>query len=116
MEKPVILVVDDEDPVRDFIRYILENSGYAVLTAVDGERALQVSRTFPTTIHLLLSDVNMPKLGGMALREQILRERPGVKVLLLSGTVEPPDGVEFLPKPFQAEILKQRVRRLLSAG
>ena len=116
MEKPVILVVDDEDPVRDFIRYILETAGYAVLTAADGERALQVSRTFPTTIHLLLSDVLTPKLGGVALRAQILRERPGMKVLLLSGTVaQPPDGVEFLRKPFQAETLRHRVRRLLPA-
>jgi two-component system, cell cycle sensor histidine kinase and response regulator CckA len=117
MEKPVILVVDDEAQVRDFIRYILETDGYAVLTAADGEQALHVFRTFPTTIHLLLSDVLMPKLGGIDLREQILRERPGMKVLLLSGTVEePPEGVEFLRKPFQAEILTQQVRRLLSVG
>ena len=115
MEKPVILVVDDEDPVREFVRYILETEGYAVLTAADGEQALQVSRTFPTTIHLLLSDVLMPNLGGMELREQILRERPAIKVLLLSGTVEPPEGVEFLRKPFQAETLRHQVRSLLSA-
>jgi two-component system, cell cycle sensor histidine kinase and response regulator CckA len=117
MEKPVILVADDEAQVRDLIRYILESAGYAVLTAADGEQALQVSRTFPTTIHLLLSDVLMPKLDGIALREQILQERPATKVLLLSGTAErPPGEVEFLRKPFQAEILTQHVRRLLSAG
>ena len=88
-----------------------------MLTAADGEQALQVSRTFPTTIHLLVSDMLMPKLGGMELCEQILRERPGMKALLLSGTVEePPEGVEFLRKPFQAEILKQQVRRLLSGS
>lgn len=116
MEKPVILVVDDEDSVRNFICYILETAGYAVLTAADGEQALQVYRTFPTTIHLLLSDVFMPNLGGMALREQILREHPGMKVLLMSGTVEqPPEGVEFLRKPFEPEILTQLVRRLLPA-
>jgi two-component system, cell cycle sensor histidine kinase and response regulator CckA len=115
MEKPVILVADDEVPVRDFIRYILETAGYAVLTAADGEQALHVSRTFPTTIHLLVSDVLMPKLGGVALREQILRERPAMKVLLMSGTIEHPvEGVEFLRKPFQAETLRDHVRRLLS--
>jgi DNA-binding NtrC family response regulator len=117
MEKQVILVVEDEAGVRDLIRYILETAGYDVLTAADGEQALQVSRTFPTTIHLLVSDVIMPKLDGMALREQILRERPAMKVLLLSGALEPPlEGVEVLRKPFQAEILIQQVRRLLSAG
>jgi len=115
MEDPVILVVEDEAGVRDLIRYILETAGYAVLTAGDGEQALQVSRKFPTTIHLLVSDVLMPKLGGIELCEQILRERPAMKVLLMSGTVEqPPEGVEFLRKPFQAEILTQLVRRLLS--
>jgi CheY-like chemotaxis protein len=116
MEEPVILVVEDEALVRDLIRYILETAGYAVLTAADGEQALQVSRTFPTTIHLLVSDLLMPKLGGMELSEQILRERPAMKVLLLSGSEEqPPGGVEFLRKPFQAEILRHHVRRLLPA-
>jgi CheY-like chemotaxis protein len=117
IEKPVILVVEDEDRIRDLIRDMLETAGYAVLTAADGKQALQVSRTFPTTIHLLVSDVLMPKLGGIELCEQILRERPAMKVLLLSGTVEqPPEGVEFLRKPFRAEILIQHVQRLLSAG
>ena len=118
MEEPVILVVEDEPFVRDLIRYILETAGYAVLTAADGEQALQVSRTFPTTIHLLVSDVLMPKLGGMELCEQILRERPALKVLLMSGTVveQPREGVAFLRKPFRAEILRDHVRRLLLAA
>ena len=118
MEEPVILVVEDEPFVRDLIRYILETAGYAVLTAADGEQALQVSRTFPTTIHLLVSDVLMPKLGGMELCEQILRERPALKVLLMSGTVveQPREGVAFLRKPFRAEILRDHVRRLLPAA
>ena len=118
MDKPVILVADDETPVRELVRHILETAGYAVLTAADGEQALQVSRTFPTTIHLLVSDVLMPKLGGMELCEQILRERPALKVLLMSGTVveQPREGVAFLRKPFRAEILRDHVRRLLPAA
>jgi len=117
MEKTVILVADDDGHVRDLIRQVLETDGYAVLTAADGEQALQVSRTFPTTIHLLLSDVLMPKLGGMALCEQLLRERPAMNVLLLSGTVEQPrEGVPFLRKPFRVEILRDHVRRLLPAA
>ena len=118
MEESVILVVEDEPFVRDLIRYILETAGYAVLTAADGEQALQVSRTFPTTIDLLVSDVLMPKLGGMELCEQILRERPALKVLLMSGTVveQPREGVPFLRKPFRAEILRDHVRRLLPAA
>ena len=118
MEEPVILVAEDEAFVRDLIRYVLETAGYAVLTAADGEQALQVSRTFPTTIHLLVSDVLMPKLGGMELCDQILRERPALKVLLMSGTVvdQRREGVEFLRKPFRAEILRDHVRHLLPAA
>ena len=118
MKEPVILVVEDEAFVRDLIRYILETAGYAVLTAADGEQALQVSRTFPTAIHLLVSDVLMPKLGGIELCELMLRERPALKVLLMSGTVveQPREGVAFLRKPFRAEILRDHVRRLLPAA
>jgi two-component system, cell cycle sensor histidine kinase and response regulator CckA len=114
METSHILVVDDEELLRDFMRDSLETAGYVVLTATNGEEALQLSRAFPTTIHLMVSDVIMPKLGGVALRERILQERPAIKVLLVSGTVEQPlQGVEFLRKPFQAETLRNHVRRLL---
>ena len=71
-------------------------------TAEDGEQALDLSRGFHGTIHVLVSDIEMPKLDGLALREQILRERPPVKVLLMSGSAgEPFEDVAFLPKPFQ---------------
>jgi DNA-binding NtrC family response regulator len=114
MEVPHILVADDEPVVRDFIRHTLEAAGYIVLTAANGEEALQVSRAFPTTIHLLVADVLMPKLGGVALRERILLERPAIKVLLVSGAVNQPlQGMEFLQKPFQADTLIHHVRRLL---
>jgi CheY-like chemotaxis protein len=114
MEKPHILVADDEPMVRDFVCHILEAAGYIVLTAADGEEALLVSRAFPTTIHLLVADVFMPKLGGVALRERILQERPAIKVLLVSGAVNQPlEGMEFLRKPFRAETLIHYVQRLL---
>jgi YesN/AraC family two-component response regulator len=71
------------------------------LCAADGQEALQLSRAFPHKIHLVLSDVEMPKVNGLQLREKLLEERPGTKMLLMSGrqvelSVEQP----FLRKPF----------------
>jgi len=101
--------------VRDMVRMGLETSGYFVLAARDGEEALEISRKFPSRIHALVSDVVMPKLDGVRLRERILCERPGIKVLLMSGTGcdLPLKEVAFLRKPFQIEDLKTSVRKLL---
>jgi CheY-like chemotaxis protein len=111
--RPVILVADDEVAIRNIARFTLEEAGYFVLTAGDGEQALNLSRDFQGSIHVLVSDMAMPKLDGIALREQILRERPAVKVLLMSGSTDRPlEGVAFLPKPFAGGELQQRVREL----
>src|SRR5581483_5051002 len=114
----VVLVAEDEVIVRNLLRIGLEAAGFFVLAAADGDEALQLSRKFPGTIHGLVSDIVMPNLDGIRLREQILRERPAVKVLLISGTGagSPLAGVPFLAKPFRIEDLKARVRKLLSPG
>jgi two-component system, cell cycle sensor histidine kinase and response regulator CckA len=113
----VILVADDDQPVRDFIAQTLEGCGHCVLTAADGEQALDISRRFPGIIHLLISDVMMPRLDGLSLRQKILLERPAVKVLLISGTLEQGiESVPFLKKPFQVEDLKRWVERLALAA
>jgi DNA-binding NtrC family response regulator len=82
------------------------------MVAESGEQALELSRCFAGTIHALVSDVRMPKVDGFALREQIVVERPGIKVLLMSGQATIPHGVPFLRKPFKAETLTESVRRL----
>lgn len=88
-----------------------------MLTAGDGEQALILSREFRGTIHVLVSDIVMPKLDGMALREQMLRERPTVRVLLMSGSADRPlEGVAFLPKPFAGGELEQRVQELAESA
>ena len=92
----------------------IRDRGYFVLTAEDGEQALDLSRGFHGTIHVVVSDMAMPKLNGIALREQILCERPRVKVLLMSGSAgQPFEGVAFLPKPFSPGQLEQGVQQLL---
>jgi CheY-like chemotaxis protein len=85
-----------------------------VLSASDGRQALALSRKFPGTIHALVTDVVMPDLDGSGLCEQILRERPAIKVLLMSGFGRPVHGLPFLPKPFKVEELQQKVRQLVT--
>jgi len=115
-EQPVILLADDEASVLDFARLTLQRAGYIILVACDREEALRISRTFPGEIHALVSDVMMPKLNGIALREKILMERPGIRVLLMSGTMKESafPGIDFLPKPFQIDELKRRVQALFA--
>jgi len=113
----VILIAEDEVLVRNVARIVLESEGYFILTSADGEEALSISRQFPGTIHALLSDVRMPRLDGVELRETILRERPAIRVLLMSGIVKTPaKSIPFLRKPFGPAVLKERMRQLLSAA
>jgi DNA-binding response OmpR family regulator len=109
----VILIVDDEPVIRNIVRVALEEEGYFILTAADGEEALLLSRTFPGAIHLLLTDVQMPKLNGLQLRERLREERPATRVLLMSGRVGMAAEQAFLAKPFSRDVLKERVRRML---
>jgi DNA-binding NtrC family response regulator len=109
-----VLVVDDEEMICQLARMTLEAAGFFVLAAGNGEQALMLSRRFPGTIHVLVSDIVMPRMSGLALRQQILRERPAIQVLLMSGQMDHPlEGAAFLPKPFRVEDLIERVRQLL---
>jgi two-component system cell cycle sensor histidine kinase/response regulator CckA len=111
----VVLIAEDELIVRNVARISLESEGYFVLVGDNGEEALTLSRQFPGKIDALLSDVRMPRLDGLQLREAIMMERPGIKVLLMSGQVDAPTpDTPFLRKPFTPAILKQRMRQLLT--
>jgi DNA-binding response OmpR family regulator len=109
----VILVAEDEVMICNIVRIALEEMGFFVLTASDGEQALELSRNFRGTIHALVSDIVMPNLDGLGLCEQIRRERPEIKVLLLSGTAGPLEGVSFLRKPFGVEEIQEKMRQLV---
>jgi CheY-like chemotaxis protein len=114
--RAIILLADDEVLIRNVARRVLQSAGYFVLPANDGEEALDISRQYPGKIHVLLSDVNMPNLDGLELREQILFERPGTKVLLMSGQIESPaESIPFLRKPFRSSVLKERIHQLLDS-
>src|SRR5215469_6301454 len=109
----VVLVAEDEVTICNIVRIALEEMGIFVLTASDGTQALELSRKFPGAIDALVSDTVMPNLDGFGLCDQIRRERPEIKVLLMSGTCGPVDGVSFLQKPFGVEELKQKMRRVV---
>src|SRR5262249_29673050 len=80
-----ILLVEDEDPVRAMTREILEDNGYSVLEAPHGVEAIRVSQAYQGTIDLLLTDVVMPQMGGGPLAQQLTAQRPGLRVLFVSG-------------------------------
>ncbi|HUA61682.1 MAG TPA: response regulator [Verrucomicrobiae bacterium] len=113
--QPVALIADDEAVICELARAAFEAAGFFVLTASDGDEALQISRGFRGCIHILVSDIVMPNLDGLALREQILRERPAIQVLLMSGYSDLQfQGGPFLLKPFKLADLMQKVHELLA--
>jgi DNA-binding NtrC family response regulator len=119
-----VLVVEDEADVRTLTANALTMHGYRVLSASNGVEALQVSEMHDGPIHLLLTDVVMPQLGGMELVEQLQPQRPEMRVLYMSGYADRPlvrrflsdPNVAFLPKPFNADMLAQKVRSVLEDG
>jgi CheY-like chemotaxis protein len=119
-----ILLVEDEDGVRALTRYILQNGGYTVLEARDGAEALRLASTHAGRIHLLLSDVVMPRLSGRELAEHLRHSLPTLKVLFLSGYTDDEvmrhgilqAEVHFLQKPFSPAALAQKVREVLDSA
>ena len=118
-----ILLVEDADPLRKLAEMFLKESGYRILSAPDGQQALQVARQHFGPIHLLLTDVVMPGMNGRVLGERLAPSQPGMKVLYMSGytdsfiaghgVLEP--GTQLLHKPFTQETLTRKVRDVLDA-
>lgn len=119
-----ILLVEDEAIVRALSREVLQESGYNVLDAPDGDSALLVSQEYNGPIHLLVTDVVMPGMGGLALREKIVEFYPQIKVLYVSGYTDDAvvkygvlhEEVNFLQKPFSPDSLASKVREVLDSA
>jgi two-component system cell cycle sensor histidine kinase/response regulator CckA len=116
-----LLLVEDEAAVRTFMSDILEASGYKLLVAGDGAEALSVGGTYRGPIHLLITDVVMPRMGGATLAGRLAPLRPETRVLYISGYTDDslahrgvlgPD-VAFLEKPFSSDALLRKVREVL---
>jgi PAS domain S-box-containing protein len=116
-----ILLVEDDPQVRDLTREVLETRGYRVLVAEKPVAASSMSEGYAGKIDLLLTDVVMPGLSGNELAIQVLRQRPGIKVLFMSGYTDHAvihsgpleNGVHFLQKPFTPSSLATKIREIL---
>ena len=119
-----VLLVEDDDGLRAFIRSTLEEYGYTVLEASHGKEALAFARAFARPIDLLLSDVVMPEMGGRALAEQLAALRPEARLIFMSGYTNDiimrhgimEAEVEFIQKPYTIVALLTKIRDVLDQG
>jgi CheY-like chemotaxis protein len=117
-----VLLVEDEETILRVGRELLSSLGYRVLTAPDGVRALELVASHRGRIHLLITDVVMPKMGGFELATKLAERQPGLRVLYSSGYTESAiveqgvlaEGINFLQKPYSPSTLARRVREALS--
>jgi two-component system cell cycle sensor histidine kinase/response regulator CckA len=109
-QKPVILVVDDEEPVRHIATAVLGNAGYEVLVAADGIEALELVQQRDGDLDVLLTDIVMPRMGGFSLAQHIEQICPNCRILLMTGychVLEQPTSHKHpvLEKPFRVQTL-----------
>lgn len=120
--RPAILVAEDDDAVREFVRIVLDQSGFEVRAAPNGRAAGELFDADPGAFDMLLTDVVMPLVSGVELAERVRAARPELPVLFMSaypGTpgLSPcplPPGADLLEKPFSLTQLLDRVRATLA--
>jgi two-component system cell cycle sensor histidine kinase/response regulator CckA len=119
-----VLLVEDQDAVREFTTTLLEEFGYRVLEASNGPDAIALAQQHHATIHLLITDIILPVMDGRVLAERLRAIHPETKVLYISGYSEERIGrnktlegdVALLQKPFTSDALGARVRGILNGG
>jgi signal transduction histidine kinase/ActR/RegA family two-component response regulator len=119
-----VLLVEDGEALREVLQRVLEELGYRVLVASDGEEALGVGAQHEGPIHILVTDVVMPNLGGRELALELWKTRPETRVLFMSGYTEDAilhqslrrTTVGFIGKPFRPDFLAAKVREMLDAA
>jgi PAS domain S-box-containing protein len=117
-----ILLVEDEEALRGIGREMLELYGYTVLLAADGAAGLELAQNYPQPIHLLMTDILMPKLSGIELAEQFSTLHPETKILYTSGynnsgvSLRTIEGAQYLQKPYAMEELARTLRELLDSA
>ena len=117
----IILLVEDNQQVRNLAQTILELQGYKVLVAVDGVDALEKMESFQDKVHLLLTDVVLPNMNGKEVYEMAAIKHPALKVLYMSGYTDNiiahrgvlDEGINFIQKPFSVQSLASKVREVL---
>ncbi len=120
----LILVIEDEEPLRDFLKTVLEESGYRVILESDGIKGLQTYREEMDEINLVLLDMGLPRMSGNEVLEELVLLNAHVKVISASGYIEPEvksgafdiGALDFLPKPYMIEDLLVKIHDVLQAG
>jgi len=116
-----VLVVEDERTVRELVVDILEAEGYKVLSAEDAEQALILAKSHDGPIHLVVTDIVMPHVSGSELAAELLRLRPDMRIIFMSGysdreivrRTQSGAPANFVAKPFTPEELQRKVREVL---
>lgn len=118
-----ILVVEDDEPVLEYMKEMLEDNGYRILLAKDGFEAVRVFGEHRGEISLVIMDMGLPRMSGAHVISELKMMMPDVRIIFMSGYIEPEvkaeifeAGIkEFLPKPFSAEELLEKVQRVLTS-
>ena len=121
--RPTVLVVDDEEDLRDIMRRMLDRRGFATLTAGDSQQAIAVCREHPGEIDVLVTDLGLPGASGGELSRTATELRPGMRVVYISGLPKEMAVLEGLideqavlvKKPFSTELLVSALREVLAA-
>jgi CheY-like chemotaxis protein len=113
VQRATVLVVDDEESLRRLVIRALHGVGFAVLEADNGASALALL-TGPGPVHLVISDIHMPVMDGLALARELRRARPQLPILFITGRESPGLVGEVLRKPFGPDALLTAVARMLS--
>jgi CheY-like chemotaxis protein len=119
-----LLLVEDEPAVRHLAAHVLRSLGYIVLSASNGEEGLRVAQEHKMPIHLVITDVVMPRMGGKVMADWLKATFPDLRVLFTSGYTDDTiaregvldAGVDFLPKPYTPSILAHKVRQMLDSA
>jgi PAS domain S-box-containing protein len=116
-----ILLVEDEESVRNLVRRILSQQGYTVFEALNAQQALKIAQSHRANLDLLLTDIVMPGMTGLGLAQRMLQFHPEIRILYMSGYTDSAvlqqgwleSGSYFLQKPFTPEALSRKVREIL---
>jgi DNA-binding response OmpR family regulator len=122
MQGKTILIAEDETEIRELLAALLETDGYTVLRASDGQEALNIMNERRNEIDLLITDLGLPKLGGLELIQHARALSPSVKIIAASGfghanvrrELRKAGVVQFFPKPFSPVELLKTARKLLT--
>jgi two-component system cell cycle sensor histidine kinase/response regulator CckA len=122
MGSETVLIVEDDEALRELAREMLESYGYKTLLANDGAAALELAQKHPNPIQLLMTDILMPKMGGIELAERLSTLQPELKILYTSGyndsggNLQGLAGARYLQKPYAMEEVARTVSELLESA